>query len=68
MGKEPGAAVIVEHYQNFLNVLVMDESDCREVEQISGWGIITLLTDIRMPTREERRRLANELLAFCETH
>lgn len=68
MGKQPGAAVIADHYRQFLDVLVLDESDCQEVEQISRWGIITLLTDIRMPTREERRRLANELLAFCETN
>ncbi len=68
MGITPGAAAVADHYRQFLNAFMLDSSDSQDAEQISRWGIITILTDILMPTHGERRRLANELLAFCNTH
>jgi LPPG:FO 2-phospho-L-lactate transferase len=68
MGILPGAAAVAGHYRQFLNAFVLDSYDTPDAEQISRWGIITVLKDILMPTREERRRLANDLLAFCNTH
>jgi LPPG:FO 2-phospho-L-lactate transferase len=68
LGEQPSATAVARHYRDFLTAFVLDESDVREEEEISQWSIIPLHTDIRMPTPEERRRLANELLAFCKLH
>lgn len=68
LGIQPSAASVAVHYKENLNVFVLDESDAGDGEEIQRWGIIPLLTDIRMPTHIERRRLANELLAFCKMH
>ncbi|MHC1784787.1 MAG: 2-phospho-L-lactate transferase [Anaerolineaceae bacterium] len=68
MGLKPGSASVVSHYKRYLNAFALDESDRSDEKEINQWGIITLLTDIRMPTPVERRRLANELLAFCKMH
>jgi LPPG:FO 2-phospho-L-lactate transferase len=68
MGIEPGSSSVMRHYQSYLDAFVLDESDRDDEKEINQWGIITLLTDIRMPTPVERRRLANELLAFCRIH
>lgn len=68
LGIKPAASSVANHYRKFLSAFVLDESDIAEESVINQWGIITLHTDIRMPTQEERRRLANELLAFCKIH
>jgi LPPG:FO 2-phospho-L-lactate transferase len=68
LGLKPAAFSVANHYKNFLSAFVLDESDIAEESEINRWGIIASHTDIKMPTQDERRRLANELLAFCKIH
>ncbi len=68
LGIPPSATAVAGQYKDFLTAFALDESDVIEEKEIYRWGIIPILADIRMPTPEERRRLANELLAFCEIH
>jgi len=66
LGITPSALAVAEHYRELLSGYILDRSDQQQVEEISRWGIITLATNILMPTVEERRRLAEETLVFCE--
>ena len=66
LGLIPSALSVADHYRELLSGFILDHSDQQQVDEISRWGIITLATDILIPTGEERRRLAEEILVFCE--
>jgi LPPG:FO 2-phospho-L-lactate transferase len=66
LGIEPSALAVAQHYRGLLSGFILDRSDQQQVEEISRWGIISLATDIMMPTVGERQRLAVEVLDFCK--
>jgi len=67
LGVSPSAAAVAKHYQDVLTGFVLDEQDRHELEKIERWRIIALVTDILMKTNQDRFRLAEEVLRFCET-
>lgn len=66
LGIQPSALAVAAQYRDFLNGFVLDEVDRDQVEEISRWGIISLITDTLMSTVDDRRRLAEQVLQFCQ--
>jgi LPPG:FO 2-phospho-L-lactate transferase len=67
LGFAPSASAVAEHYGELLTGFVMDNQDAAEFEKIERWRIIPLVTDILMKDRQDRIRLAQEILTFSET-
>jgi len=66
LGIEPSAYAIAHHYAGIINCIVIDKSDEIWVEKIRSLGIRTYLTNIFMSNREDRGRLAMELIDIIE--
>jgi len=62
LGNEPSPKKIIEHYQGLVNCIALDPAD--EIETVSevGSSIIIHATDIFLPDRANRVRLAKEIL------
>jgi LPPG:FO 2-phospho-L-lactate transferase len=67
LGVTPSAGAVASHYQDILTGFIFDEQDHHELEKIERWRIIALVTDILMKNDQDRVRLAEEVLRFCET-
>lgn len=68
LGIAPSAKAVAEQYRSILKLkgFALDHSDQSQKNEIEQWGIISLVTNILMTDRLDRRRLAEEILAFCE--
>jgi len=64
---DPSAASVANHYREFLTGFVFDTVDRDGLEKIEQWRIIPLITDIIMKDEQDRVRLAQEVLSFCES-
>jgi LPPG:FO 2-phospho-L-lactate transferase len=64
MGIEPGALAVASHYRGLISALFIDNQDADEAPAIDKLGIQPVVTNILIPTPEERKRLASEVLAF----
>ena len=67
LGIEPCASAVAKHYQDLLTGFLFDNLDRNELEKIERWRIIALVTDILMKNKQDRLRLAEEVLRFSET-
>lgn len=67
LGVQPSAAAVADHYRDLLAGFVLDHVDRGELEKIERWRIIALVTDILMKDKQDRVRLAGEVLEFGET-
>ena len=67
LGTPPSATEVAKHYRDMLSGFVLDTSDEAELQKIERWFIIPLTTNIMMRNKEDRDRLAEEILKFCET-
>ncbi len=67
LGVPPSAGAVAEHYRDFLDGFVLDAGDQNEEPIIRRWGIISLATNVIMANLPDRKRLANEVLAFGRT-
>lgn len=67
LGVTPSAWAVASHYKDILTGFIFDEQDHHELEKIERWRIIALVTDILMKNDQDRFRLAEEVLRFCET-
>lgn len=65
LGIEPSALAVAAHYEDLLDGFVLDEQDASLAREVSKLGMRTLTTGTLMRTREDRVRLANEVLAFA---
>jgi LPPG:FO 2-phospho-L-lactate transferase len=65
LGITPSALAVASQYRDLLSGFVLDNVDRLQAEEISGWGIISYVTDTLMSTIEDRRRLAEQILEFC---
>jgi LPPG:FO 2-phospho-L-lactate transferase len=66
MGFEPSAIGVAQAYQDFLDVLVFANEDAMLKTQIDERGIEPVVTDVRMNTSADKRRLASEVLALLD--
>jgi LPPG:FO 2-phospho-L-lactate transferase len=65
MGMEPSALAVARHYKDLLRGWMIDTQDADLVEPIRILGIEPRLSDILMVDRDDRRRLAEELLQYA---
>lgn len=62
-GREPSALGVAKGYGDFLDAFVIAEEDRSLAKQIEGLQIDVACTNIRMPARADKQRLAREVLA-----
>ncbi len=61
---QPSNQAVAGHYRDFLKGLVIHTSDFEEAFLVEQWSIIINVTDTLMRDRQDRRRLAEQVLAF----
>lgn len=67
LGIEPSALSVARHYVNLLNGFVFDSVDAHHTLEIQSMDVQTLTTNTIMKTPDDRRRLAEEVLAFGQS-
>ena len=65
-GREPSASGVAEGYGDFLDAFLIAEEDSCLAQRIESLQIEVVCTNIRMPTRAEKQRLAREVLAWVQ--
>jgi len=65
-GREPSASGVAEGYDDFLDAFLIAEEDSCLAQRIESLHIEVVCTNIRMPTRAEKQRLAREVLAWVQ--
>jgi LPPG:FO 2-phospho-L-lactate transferase len=65
-GREPSASGVAKGYDDFLDAFLIAEEDSGLVQQIESLQIEVVCTNIHMPTRAEKQRLAREVLAWIK--
>ena len=66
IGIIPSALAVAHHYRDILSGFVVDNTDLNEIAQIEQWSIITTALDIIMSNKAQKKRLAQEVLIFCD--
>lgn len=64
LGVRPCASAVAEHYRDLLTGFVFDRVDHDQLEIIERWAIIPLVTSVIMKDKQDRIRLADEVLQF----
>jgi LPPG:FO 2-phospho-L-lactate transferase len=64
LGIEPSTLSVARHYANLLTGFVLDNVDTNYMQAIHSMDVQTLVTDTIMRSPGDRRRLAEEVLAF----
>jgi LPPG:FO 2-phospho-L-lactate transferase len=64
LGIQPSAIAVAQHYENMIKGFVFDKTDSGLLEEIYHLGISPYVTDSIMRTREDRNRVAGEVLDF----
>ena len=67
LGHDVSSLGVARLYQDFLDGLVLDEEDADLAPAIEALGMRVLVTRTIMGGADDRRRLADEVLAFAET-
>jgi hypothetical protein len=67
LGHDVSSLGVARLYQDFLDGLVLDEEDSALAPEIEALGMRVLVTRTIMGGADDRRRLAEEVLAFAET-
>jgi len=62
LGFEPSALAVLDHYRDLTQLFIFDELDAALKKDIGQWSIILLATNTVMKNREDRKRLAAEIL------
>ncbi|MGH7795166.1 MAG: 2-phospho-L-lactate transferase [Candidatus Binatia bacterium] len=65
-GREPSASSVARSYDDFLDAFLIAEEDFALARQIENLQIDAVCTNIRMPTRADKQRLAREVLAWVK--
>ena len=65
LGIHPSALSVAKQYQDWVNGFVMDEIDVELREKVESLGLVTLVTNTIMNSKEDRRELAMKILEFC---
>ena len=64
LGLEASSSAIAGLYSDFLDLMVLDDSDTGEVEKISSLGISTFVTDTIMTDRDKSKELSEKILNY----
>ena len=64
LGIQPSAIAVAQHYQDLLSDFVLDTLDQEQAAVIRALGMNALATDTVMKTKDDRKRLAEEVLHF----
>jgi LPPG:FO 2-phospho-L-lactate transferase len=67
LGHDVSSLGVARLYQDFLDGLVLDEEDAALAPEVEALGMRVLVTRTIMGGADDRRRLAEEVLAFAET-
>ena len=65
IGEAPSASTVAKHYRDLICGFILHKTDFNEIVQIEQWGIIATALDIIMSDMIQRKRLAQEVLEFC---
>ena len=63
---DPSAVTVARHYSDVINGFVLDERDAHLRAEIEAMGIGVLVTDTLMKDRDDRARLACEVVNFAD--
>lgn len=66
LGNQPNAISVAEHYGDLLRGFVIDNEDKHLEEIIRKMSIVPLVTDTVMTDKFSRKKLAQDVLRFCE--
>lgn len=66
LGLEASSSEIANLYKDFLDVMVLDDSDAGEVEKIESLGIKSFVTDTIMTDDEKSETLSGRILDFLD--
>lgn len=66
LGIQPSALAVARHYGAQVKGFIMDQIDREQVEPVTRLGMEVFVTDTIMKTVDDRQRLANEILSFCQ--
>ena len=64
LGLEASSSEIANLYKDFLDVMVLDDSDSGEVERINSLGIKTFVTDTIMTDDEKSKILSEKIIEY----
>lgn len=64
LGMEASSTAIANFYRDFLDVMIIDDSDAGEAEKINSLGISTFITDTIMTGPEKSRNLSEKILNY----
>lgn len=64
LGLEASSSEIANLYKDFLDVMVLDDSDSGEVEKINSLGIKTFVTDTIMTDDEKSKILSEKIIEY----
>ena len=67
LGHEPSALGVARIYRDLLDILVIDEVDRDLAPHVSDLGLRTVVAQTIMGDRQDRERLASEILAIATT-
>jgi len=65
-GVKPSALEVAKLYKNFINQMVIDHENSNEKSAIEDLGIKTIVTDIIMEDKDNKVRLAKEIINLLE--
>ena len=66
LGLEVSSSEIANLYKDFLNLMVLDNSDLDEVDKINSMGIDTFVTDTLISNDSKSERLSGEIISHIE--
>jgi LPPG:FO 2-phospho-L-lactate transferase len=66
LGIEPSALAVASHYRDLATHFVLDQVDKQLQGAITGLNMKTLVTNTLMKSHDDRRRLAQDTIAFVE--
>ena len=68
LGIQPSALAVAQHYGSLIHSIVIDNSDNLLVEEITKLGVHPFLTNILMHDRQDRGRLATEIMTYISRY
>jgi LPPG:FO 2-phospho-L-lactate transferase len=68
LGIQPSALAVAQHYGSLIHSIVIDNSDNLLAQEITKLGVHPFLTNILMHERQDRGRLATEIITYISRY